>query len=79
MACLLEAGNPLALLAIGGKPGVSGGISPCEDEYKYLGVWINRQASVRNHIRHLLGKADRLHALVRGAKFWQGEEDVAAE
>ena len=29
-------------------------------------------------IRHLLGKADRLHGLVRGAKFWQGEEDVAA-
>ena len=48
------------------------------DEYKYLGVWINRQASARNHIRHLLGNADRLHALVRGAKFWQGEEDVAA-
>ena len=47
------------------------------DEYKYLGVWINRQANVRNHIRHLLGKADRLHALVRRAKFWQGE-DVAA-
>ena len=28
------------------------------DEYKYLGVWINRQANGRNHIRHLLGKAD---------------------
>ena len=48
------------------------------DEYKHLGVWINRQANVRNHIRHLLGKADRPHALVRGAKFWQGEEDVTA-
>ena len=35
------------------------------DEYKYLGVWISRQANARNHIRHLLGKADRLHALVR--------------
>ena len=41
------------------------------DEYKYLGVWINRQVNGRNHIRHLLGKADRLHALVRVAKFWQ--------
>ena len=48
------------------------------DEYKYLGGWINQQANGRSHIRHLLGKADRLHALVRGAKFWQGEEDVAA-
>ena len=47
------------------------------DEYKYLGVWINWQANVKNHVRHLLGKSDRLHALVRGAKFGQGEEDVA--
>ena len=47
------------------------------DEYKYLGVRINRQVNGRNHIRHLLGKADS-HAMVWGAKFWQGEEQVAA-
>ena len=24
------------------------------DEYKYLGVWINRQATAHNHVEHLV-------------------------
>ena len=36
------------------------------EEYKYLGVWMNRQANGFNHAKHLLGKADSLQALVRG-------------
>ncbi len=48
------------------------------DEYKYLGVWLNRQANGLNHVRHLIEKTSSLHAIVRGAKFWQGEEDVEA-
>ena len=31
------------------------------DEYKYLGVWLNRQATGHNHIKHLLEKASSLH------------------
>ena len=27
------------------------------DEYKYLGVWINRQANGLNHVQHLMQKA----------------------
>ena len=42
------------------------------EEYKYLEVWMNRQANGFNHVKHLLGKTDSLQALVRGAKFWQG-------
>ena len=38
------------------------------EEYKYLGVWINRQANGFNHVKHLLGKADSLQALVRGSR-----------
>ena len=36
------------------------------EEYKYLGAWINWQANGFNHVKHLLGKADSLQALVRG-------------
>ena len=42
------------------------------NEYKYLGVWINRQATGHNHINHLEEKAMGLHNLARGAKFGEG-------
>ena len=48
------------------------------NEYKYLGVWINRQATGHNHINHLEEKAMGLHNLARGAKFWRGDEDIQA-
>lgn len=48
------------------------------DEYKYLGVWLNRQATGHNHIKHLLEKASSLHGVARKAKFWRGGEDVEA-
>jgi len=48
------------------------------DEYKYLGVWINRQVTGHNHIRHLEGKAMALQHLARRAKFWRIDEDVKA-
>ena len=44
-----------------GKDSVEEGV-----EYKYLGVWINRQANGFYHVKHLLGKADSLQALVWG-------------
>ena len=31
------------------------------DEYKYLGVWINRQATAHNHVEHLVEKASGMH------------------
>ena len=48
------------------------------DEYKYLGVWINRQATAHNHVEHLVEKASGMHGLARKAKFWRGKEDVEA-
>ena len=48
------------------------------DEYKYLGVWINRQANGHTHVKHLQEKAAKLHGLARKAKFWRGAEDVEA-
>ena len=48
------------------------------DEYKYLGVWLNRQVTGHNHIKHLLEKASSLHGVARKAKFWRGGEDVEA-
>lgn len=48
------------------------------DEYKYLGVWMNRQATGHAHVEHLLEKAASLHGLARKAKFWRGGEDVEA-
>ena len=48
------------------------------DEYKYLGVWINRQAMGHNHVNHLVGKAVGLQNLARAAKFWRKEEDIEA-
>ena len=48
------------------------------DEYKYLGVWINRRANGQNHVKHLIEKSAGLHSLARGAKFWRGDEDVEA-
>ena len=48
------------------------------DEYKYLGVWQNRQATGHNHVNHLVGKGVGLQNLARGAKFWRGEEDIEA-
>ena len=44
------------------------------DEYKYLGVWINRQENALNHVRHLMQKASSLYSFVRAAKFWQGKK-----
>ena len=35
------------------------------DEYKYLGVWTNRQTTGYNHVNHLVGKAV-------GLQNWQG-------
>ena len=48
------------------------------DEYKYLGVWINRQVTGHNHVRHLEEKALGLQHLARGAKFWRIDEDIKA-
>ena len=48
------------------------------DEYKYLGVWINRQVTGHNHVNHLEGKALGLQNLARGGKFWRDEEDIKA-
>ena len=50
------------------------------NEYMYLGVWINRQATGHNHISHLEEKAMglRMHNLARGAKFWRRDEDIRA-
>ena len=48
------------------------------DEYKYLGVWVNRQANGHSHVRHLEEKAAKLQGLARKAKFWRGAEDVEA-
>ena len=48
------------------------------DEYKYLGVWVNRQANGHSHVRHLEKKAAKLLELARKAKFWRGAEDVEA-
>ena len=48
------------------------------DEYKYLGVWINRQVTGHNHVNHLEGKALGLQNLARGWKFWRDEEDIKA-
>lgn len=31
-----------------------------------------------NSVKHLIGKGDKLHALVNGATFWQGEESIYA-
>ena len=46
------------------------GIKEVED-YKYLGVWINRQVNGHNHGNHLEGKALGLQNLARGGKFWR--------
>ena len=43
-------------------------------EYKYLGVWMNRQANGFNHVKHLLGKADSLQALVQGQSSGRGKK-----
>ena len=48
------------------------------DEYKYLGVWLNRQATSHNHVKHICEKASTLHGLGRKAKFWRGTEDIEA-
>ena len=48
------------------------------DEYKYLGVWINRQANGHTHIKYLCGSAAKLHGRARKAKFWRGTEDIEA-
>ena len=48
------------------------------DEYKCLGVWINRQAMGHNHINHLVGRAVGLQNLARATKFWRKEEDIKA-
>ena len=48
------------------------------NEYKYLGVWINSQTTLHNHINHLEEKAMGLQNLARGAKFWRGDEDIQA-
>ena len=53
------------------------GIKEVED-YKYLGVWINRQVSGHNHVNNLEGKALGLQNLARGGKFWREEEDIKA-
>ena len=47
-------------------------------DYKYLGVWINRQVNGHNHVNHLEGKALGLQNLARGGKFWRDEEDIKA-
>ena len=39
------------------------------DEYKYLGVWVNRQVRGHNHVNHLVGKTVGLQNLARVAKF----------
>ena len=39
------------------------------DEYKYLGVWLNRQTTGHNHVKHLLEKAPSMHGLACKAKF----------
>ena len=48
------------------------------DEYKYLGVWINRQATGHNHVNHLVGKAVGLQNLARAAKFCRKKADIKA-
>ena len=48
------------------------------DEYKYSGVWINRQVTGHNHVNLLEGKALGLQNLARGGKFWRDEEDIKA-
>ena len=48
------------------------------DEYKYLGVWMNRQVTGHNHVNHLEGKALGLQNLARGGKFWRYEGDIKA-
>ena len=53
------------------------GIKEVED-YKYLGVWINRQVNGHNHEIHLEWKALGLQYLARGGKFWRDEEDIKA-
>ena len=44
------------------------------EEYKYLGVWMNRQANGFNPAKHLLGKADSLQALVWGQSSGRGKK-----
>ena len=53
------------------------GIKEVED-YKYLGVCINRQVNGHNHVNHLKGKALGLQNLARGEKFWGDKEDIKA-
>ena len=50
-------------------------------DYKYLGVWINRQVNGHNHVNHSEGKALLplgLQNLARGGKFWRDDEDIKA-
>ena len=44
------------------------------EEYKYLRVWINRQANGFNHMKHLLGIAASLQAFVRGQSSGRGKK-----
>ena len=48
------------------------------EDYKYLGIWINRQVNGHNHVNHLEGKALGLQNLARGGKFWRDENDIKA-
>ena len=43
------------------------------------GVWLNRQATGHNHIKHLLEKASSLHWVARKAKFWRGVLNAQAK
>ena len=45
-------------------------------DYKYVGVWINRQVNGHSHVNHLEGKALGLQNLARGGKVWRDEEDI---
>ena len=47
------------------------GIKEVED-YKYLGVWINRQVNGHNHVNHLEGKAFGLVKLSQGREVLEG-------
>ena len=49
------------------------------DEYKYLGVLLNRQTTGHNHVEHICEKASNLHRLAHKATFWRGCEDIEAE
>ena len=48
------------------------------NKYKYLEVWINRQANGLGYVKYLRGKASKLHGIAGKEKFWRGTEDIEA-